>query len=1018
MEFSPEIAVLQSSLQLAYTEKSKEDEKPCSKFIKIVASAVHEVIDGLESERSDLDKQFWRFKVFSLLLNKVLYSEEQIQICTSADGPANSVNQICQQLPPLQLTSFLEIVKKLDWFELLSQGLCVLDPVTSQQLVSRVIHHATEYPVDRNDALLISATLDCVISRWISSMMDGSIVTETTGNIASWLNNIFLFLTNVLGKEFRKTDDDISFLLHIFTQLTLCGVLSDLTDDSRGKVNKLMNSALQTREITGNKQSGSFSQCCTWFKTHTLNSTQISVMSLPIDFPFCEWMKTFSTLCVILKENCPELDQCLKDFEDRVLIVLDHMFTFSLEPLVSCFSQLIENEQYIVLLKQADVPNLVQTCNMMAEISQQLLASLSEMKEKRQREEREHYSTFSLEDILKHRLPGCEELLMNILSDFDLTWWSKNSVCKDLLENIDLFCDVDHIKQLKLIVQRGREVHPENTTALNNVRKVLLTAFSRLPMIVQEQLIVEQYLNESDPTFLSSVGAFHKDITIIFNKFTSDSDDKLLFAVLGLALQDPLHVILKSVETAVRNSGQIPVVLKILQTLPDLCRCFHSEFHRDESLLSHVVHSSLMSGCLQDKEKTNIINLILLAVQNFETKVCGRFLQEAPVLHSSEFISKTVLPYIGVETMFESDQPISVEFSLRLLTSVIEEVGGDGTSSLAAILNPCPLMLCLCALLHECIVLSDDPDRFVTKATIRRLCTQCWLSVEKMLRIKSSSFTDLEVNWLLSEVKYLDWTVLLRLQMTLCVLQGKNEEDGFLDNVASHLTSDYNYVSLFRFVSLSDENLKAVGLPDPVVVEEIILSLLQVLPNVTADEAKRVCVYVKCLLSTSHSHFPFRLFFQDTIDLYDFQGMKGALHLSQVLMEVFVLTVQSPHLFPSVVLRHMAACYVAVMKNITKENFLNEDHLTVTFTLSQMFCHVSIITSLMTSDLSQALFVLLLDILSKYVEHTDRFGSDELKLDEQSMWEPLCQAVQMIEHEDIRNNLMNKLKERYTSAGY
>ena len=42
------------------------------------------------------------------------------------------------------------------------------------------------------------------------------------------------------------------------------------------------------------------------------------------------------------------------------------------------------------------------------------------------------------------------------------------------MNNIDLFCDVDHIKQLKKIIQKGLELHPENTAALNNVKEVSL----------------------------------------------------------------------------------------------------------------------------------------------------------------------------------------------------------------------------------------------------------------------------------------------------------------------------------------------------------------------------------------------------------------------------------------------------------------------------------------------------------------------------------------------------------------
>ena len=127
--------------------------------------------------------------------------------------------------------------------------------------------------------------------------------------------------------------------------------------------------------------------------------------------------------------------------------------------------------------------------------------------------------------------------------------------------------------------------------------------------------------------------------------------------------------------------------------------------------------------------------------QSFQKHICGRDLQEPPVLDAEDFLSICVLPYIGVETMFESDQPVTIEFSLRLLTAVIEEVGCDRTSSMAAILNPCPLLLCLCALLQQCVVLTDDPNPFVAKVTIKQLCVQCWSSWEKVLKTNVSSLT-------------------------------------------------------------------------------------------------------------------------------------------------------------------------------------------------------------------------------------------------------------------------------------
>ena len=50
------------------------------------------------------------------------------------------------------------------------------------------------------------------------------------------------------------------------------------------------------------------------------------------------------------------------------------------------------------------------------------------------------------------------------------------------------------------------------------------------------------------------------------------------------------------------------------------------------------------------------------------------------------------------------------------------------------------------------------------------------------------------------------------------------------------------------------------------------------------------------------------------VDTPVISGMKGVLHLSQVLLDVFVVAVHSPQVFPPVVLRHMITCYVAVMK--------------------------------------------------------------------------------------------------------
>ena len=286
------------------------------------------------------------------------------------------------------------------------QGLCVLDQISSRELVSHVIDHATEDPVDGNDLHLISAVLDCVISQWISKSVDESSTCEETSKLASWLKNIFYFLTNVLGKEVNKGDHAITFLLHTFRQLALCGTLCDKTEDTRVKFNNLLKSAHQTRE-TIKKQDGLFSRFCTLCTMQSSTFSEITVMSSSVEFPVCEWMETFNTLSVILKENYPEFDQCLK-FNDHILIVTNQVFTFSLESVVSCFSELIESEKYIALLKQANIPDVAQSCSIVSEISRCLLASLIKVKEEREREEKEFYSTFPLEDILKHRLPGCE----------------------------------------------------------------------------------------------------------------------------------------------------------------------------------------------------------------------------------------------------------------------------------------------------------------------------------------------------------------------------------------------------------------------------------------------------------------------------------------------------------------------------------------------------------------------------------------------------------------------------------
>ncbi|XP_046547704.1 uncharacterized protein LOC124257640 [Haliotis rubra] len=184
MEFCTELAVFQSAAKFATLKFPKPagitDSEEVRKFTDLISPAVREILDGLDHERSLMDRNVWSLKLLSFLLTHVLKNidnnDKQVdavrscetshcidQSLAEVEAPfvadkkgSRSADHIFQHFPCLNLAILFDLVKRFKWNGHLLECLQVLDESQAAIVVTSIIEEIKSSDDPNNLELVVT----------------------------------------------------------------------------------------------------------------------------------------------------------------------------------------------------------------------------------------------------------------------------------------------------------------------------------------------------------------------------------------------------------------------------------------------------------------------------------------------------------------------------------------------------------------------------------------------------------------------------------------------------------------------------------------------------------------------------------------------------------------------------------------------------------------------------------------------------------------------------------------------
>ncbi|XP_071096756.1 gem-associated protein 4-like isoform X2 [Haliotis cracherodii] len=1035
MEFCAELAVFQSAAKFATLEFPSPaditDSDEVQKFTDLISPSVREILDGLDSERSLLDRNVWNFKLLSFLLTHILknsHNKDQQVDAVKENGASNSndrsldkaetptvtdnkgsrsADHIFQHFPCLNLAILFELVKRFKWNGQLLECLQVLDESQAAIVVKSIIEEVKSSDDPNNLELVVTCQkyLFWLVIKSANQNQGQLNVAMTMEDTVNWFHK---HLNRINQQELQSKGLFIE-IIHILVilggvchnKISITELKTLLLQSEQGKDKTVVHR--ETTRILGLLNKSRTRQDCE-------NNFSELLQRIHKGFPKLTWLEvSASFLKDFNSEGESQSGRNAALMEDLARETTLDLGIMDLN-VISFYERLFETTK-----TDSSGDTRISTVH-------QFLASFESHRchqmALKQKEEEERQGKITLEEILFGRLAGFEAHITRIVTCCDPARWRNERYTYLLRENCDLLFSESDIQALLQTLRTLIRVECQGLS-LAPVLQILLDAFSRLPILTQEKIILENFLSCDDPDLLSSVGSFHQEMNITFNQFTSETSEKDLRAVLRLSLVDPVALVEYAVTVAVKSSGQIPVVLKIFNSVPDLCRCCYGNHQPEKSLLCHVITQYLLVNKLDRNEEKNLIKFISTAVQSFHREVNGYTFEEAAILPPAEFASAAILPFIGSCNSGDQEQPINTELALRLFICVLER--SDKDCDWLIELQPQTLLLCLFELLDDCVELWDGR---VNKSGIKQSCLRCLQLMQAKCAGIFSKLHVMAADWLKSKTKDLDWTVLVHLQKTLsCLDTTQAAGHQFVEDLADHVIRGCadNCLPLLRCASVSDETATAINQRIPsghrVISPDVLTSALsQMLRNLLLMEWRRVSGCLWTLITHDCLTPPYRLLLDNKVVLATRNEVKCLLTLTQILSNV-VMATSSDMSAPASAVQHVNTCYVTVLQEQTKVLTAVQDRKIVSFILIQMLSHVTVAMTTMDSDQSEPLYVFLLDLLGKYSDLKKGRQSPSNILKFRELDQVVVQAVGLMEDNSRQETLLKKLFEKKQETG-
>ncbi|KAK6194735.1 hypothetical protein SNE40_000309 [Patella caerulea] len=995
MEYTPEIAVLQASFEFAEKrigcKLSTLQKINVVKLSEVIEEAIKDILIGLEEDLSEFDQKWWNSKLHCIFLYKALENEINEPGCQRE----TALYKLCHLLPNINLAVYFEAVKTFDWFEFFIEIPDFLGEAERKVLCIKALEHVQETPVNHQDLQLASSVIGQFILVWlkktpfIHSRKSTKVDTNATQLSEEIKFNEFL---SVLLDYLSSHGDQIKLMDLKILKQCMYRVLTIpiLTTDPQLFFNEI------SRDLLDSYKARNRSFFAPYVPNHSITSQKNAFFEVN-DFPCSSWLNCVNLLLNILNDvdgvlNDPSI--FVGDFKIPTKIIAAN--------LLSIRDQICGNLPENLLQQRDDIFNFIGKLFREQKLASEIIG--------KQKNEEETLVQSCIKRI-KAKQPGFEADIEKILSNSDLQVWLNEGYLDMFINNSCLLYKERYQYRLYQIYSVWiRQKH--NSEIQTKFSQLICLVFRNLPLLLQEKFILYVYL-QSEST--SSVSLYiDTDITSTFNRFTSQSTKQILQEVSCLMLVDLKSTMKRLVDTVISNPAQINTVLQILQSIPKLCQCRHINIHPDTSLLVTLLQDALLTTELTKDQEKNLLKFISSAVQEYKYEIMeDQFICEQPPVNLGEFINTCILPYMNSDEFNSCVSTISLNFTLKLFTTVLDKSVNKSRCDWLLELNHVVILSMIGEIYNGCV---DGMEDHRKRMLIRQSVNKFLASLKTALRTCGYCVELSSMSWLMKDIEDVNWIVKIILHKFLSdfITDGNNLHKKLLEELMESVfaQSDESLAPLFQFCILNEGTSALIHqhldqLSSHNITSELLITSLSTLlsSSLVSSEWMRLYQLLYTMIQKNILTVPIRLIYLDKIIPTHIQDNVCLLGAIQLINDVILMIIP---VLPDGIIQHIISSYTTLIQMVTKQMDLRKTQpQIISLALVQIFSYGTVTMASVAIEIQDVMFVCLLDILGKMKELKLRSGVDVLYVNSFKL------AINSVSDTDMKKTLVNKINSVY-----
>ncbi|XP_050407031.1 uncharacterized protein LOC126822282 [Patella vulgata] len=413
-------------------------------------------------------------------------------------------------------------------------------------------------------------------------------------------------------------------------------------------------------------------------------------------------------------------------------------------------------------------------------------------------------------------------------------------------------------------------------------------------------------------------------------------------------------------------------------------------------------------------------NLMFIAViyifQEYKYEIMeDHFICEQPPVNLGEFINTCILPYLNSDEFNSYTSSISLNFTLKLFTTVLDKSVSKSRCDWLLELNHIVILSIIGEIYNVCVDGMEDYNR---RMLIRQSVTKFLTSLKTALKTCGYCVELSSMSWLMKDIEEVNWIVKIILHKFLSdfITDGNNLHKKLLEELMESVfaQSDESLAPLFQFCILNDgtsamvyQHLDQLS-SHSITSELLITSLSKILSSsLVGSEWMRLYQLLHTMIQKDILTVPIRIIYLDKIIPTHIQDNVCLLGAIQLINDVILMIL--PVLSDGII-QHIIRSYATLVQMITKQMDLRKtEPQIISLALVQIFSYVTVTMTSVAIEIQDVMFVCLLDILGKMKELKLRSGIN------MSYVNCLKLAINSISDIDMKKTLANKINGVYSN---